>query len=425
MKTRTLMCDHPSLAGSHRRGLVCSLTAVLALMGCGGARPVPPANAPGSSSGSSGTPSGTSSRISSRTQFAAPPWFHQPPRSASSLFFVGDATGLDSEASARDLAIQKAMTELTNYCGATVQSDFSSTEREANGQHEYVVSLTVDIAGDALTVREAVVRKTSAGTGSDGRYDAYALIEWPKAQFEAVLRTQKNRGMRALEAYRLAEAAFEARDATKTQDHLREAKSILGPMRATIDLDDGTLKNTSLLFEAVRGLAERLDLFTRERAHVVAVSVVCDEDRARQRCRAEQVGAMRQAVSDAGFRVSAEEIDDNLARKILDAETPKSEGSTRSAGYVLAIRFDAEFLSTDGPFTFFRCGARGVLYNTTTGRILDVSEITPSKAGHPKREGAIQKGCDEAGSKVKAWIKDALEQQAESIGQDRRAEAHR
>lgn len=326
------------------------------------------------------------------------------------------------------------MTELTNYCGATVQSDFSSTEREANGQHEYVVSLTVDVAGDELTVREAVVRKTSAGMGADGRYDAYALVEWPKAQFDAVQKTQKNRGTRALEEYRLAEAAFEARDVAKTQDHLKEAKSILAPMRATIDLDDGTLKNTSLLYEAVRGLQERLEQFTRERAQVVAVSVVCDEDRAHQRCRSEQVGSMRQAVSDAGFRVSAEEIDDGVARKILDAETPKAEGSARSAGYVLAVRFDAEFLSKDGPFTFFRCGARGVLYNTTTERILDVSEITPSKAGHPKREGAIQKGCDEAATKVKAWIKDTLEQHAPSspsrststsTGKDKRAEAHR
>src|SRR5215470_15926919 len=118
---------------------------------------------------SPGGQSGTKSSAG-RSGFPAPPWFQSPPKSNTHLYFVGDATQASDEGSARDAAKNKALAELTTYCGAQIKSEGQSVEREANGKYEQVVSLTVDVAGDELTVREAVIKQTVVGKGSEGTF---------------------------------------------------------------------------------------------------------------------------------------------------------------------------------------------------------------------------------------------------------------
>src|SRR5688572_23984649 len=139
-----------------------------------------------------------------------PEWFHNPPKGGGTLYFVGDATGSPDEGTARELAIQKALSELTVYCGATIKSDFKSLEKEKNGEYEQEVSMTVDIAGEELTIREAVVKQTIVSE-TKSKFDAWALVEWPRAQYDEVLRAQKARAMRALALFIEAETATDER----------------------------------------------------------------------------------------------------------------------------------------------------------------------------------------------------------------------
>ena len=103
------------------RFLLVSLSAAL-FFACGGGK--------GSTRGGESVAGGEGGD-GARTALAAPAWFHTPPKGARSLFFVGDANGASDEGTARELAVQKALAQLTVYCGASIKSDFTSLEREA------------------------------------------------------------------------------------------------------------------------------------------------------------------------------------------------------------------------------------------------------------------------------------------------------
>src|SRR5207244_3252945 len=104
------------------------LCACVADAGCGSSTP--------SASGGSGAAKSGGGGGGPRAGVGAPAWFTNPPKSASSLFFVGDATGSADEGAARDAAKNKALAELTTFCGAQIKSEGQSIEREANGKYE-------------------------------------------------------------------------------------------------------------------------------------------------------------------------------------------------------------------------------------------------------------------------------------------------
>lgn len=340
---------------------------------------------------------------------STPSWFQTPPKNnQKSLFFVGDANGAPDEATARDLAVNKALAQLTVYCGATIKSDSRSLERETNGQLEQVVSMTVDVAGDELTVKEAVVRNSVAGKNADGRYDAYALLEWPREQYDAVLRAQRARATRALDLFLRAESAERDLDLPKAKTDLKEAKAILGPMKSQVPLEHASYKNTSLLFDAMTALDERLRSTERERKGVFAVAVECVREGKPTDCHSSRAGALRQALSRTGRKVAAESIPASVAHDILSSENPNTDKAVRSAGFVVAVRYTADLQAIDGPFTFIRYGARGVLYDTSTNRIISVEEVTPTKEGHPTFEGAMEKGFSAAEKALTKWIEEEI-----------------
>ncbi|MBK6690163.1 MAG: hypothetical protein IPG45_37205 [Deltaproteobacteria bacterium] len=365
----------------------------LVLLACGGSK---------SASQPADNPAGN------RSAFEAPKWFHDRPKGVRSLFFVGDATGAPDESTARELAVQKAMAELTVYCGASIKSDFSSVEREANGQQEQVVSLTVDIAGDELTIREAVVKKTVVGSGSDGTFDAYALVEWPTSQYELVLAGQREKGGRALALYLEAEQATEDNAVGQAKQKLKEAKALLGPMKAQVPLQHDKLKNSALLWDAVSALDERLKSKVDERKKVVAVAVLCQNEGKVGGCDSRWPGAVRQKVSGKGFKVASENISEGLASEILESGSPKTDASARSAGFVLAVRYEAKTTAVEDGFTFVHCGARGVLYDTDANRIVGVKEVKPEKGGHVHYSGARDKSCKLAEDQVSGWVEEQL-----------------
>lgn len=343
-----------------------------------------------------------------RTGPAAPKWFNSPPKGARSLYFVGSAAGSADEQTARDLAVQKALSELTVFCGANITSDFRSEEIEQNGQLTQSVSLTVDIAGDEMTIREAVVKKTVTGAASDGSWDAYALVQWPKAQYEAVLASQRQRAQRALALFLEAEQAAGAMQVAEAKAKLRETKQILGPMKAQVPLGHAKYTNSALLWDAVSALDKRMKDLEKERRKVLHVAVLCENNGGSANCPSHRTGAVKSSVSSGGFRVSASAVRANVVAEIVDSANPTGDASLRSAGFVLAVRYRGKLTAKEDGFVFAHCGARAVIYDTDSNRIVSVHEVKPMKGGHVNFEGALEKGCGKAEKDVIGWIGQTL-----------------
>lgn len=342
---------------------------------------------------------------SARTGPAAPKWFKSPPKASGTLYFVGSASGAFDEQTARDLAVQKALSELTVFCGAQIKSDFQSEEVERNGQLTQSVSMTVDVAGDELTIREAEIKASETGAGSDGTWDGYVLVQWPKAQYEAVLASQRQRAERALAIFLEAEAAATALQIADANGKLREAKQILGPMKAQLPLKHPTYSNSGLLWDALEALKARLNDLSKERRHVFHVAVLCS---GKSGCPSHLTGAVKQKVSSLGYKVSAVQVPSAVAEEIVNSSNPKQDASLRSAGFVLAVRYDGKMTAKEDGFVFAHCGARGVVYDTDANRIVGVHEVKPLKAGHVHYEGALEKSCGKAESDLMGWLDQTL-----------------
>lgn len=347
-------------------------------------------------------------RAAARAGPTAPKWFQSPPKGARSLYFVGSAAGAADEQTARDLAVQKALSELTVYCGANITSDFSSEEVERNGQLTQTVSLTVDIAGDEMTIREAVVKETKSGAASDGTWDAFALVEWPKAQYEAVLASQRQRAERALALYLEAEQAAGGMQIALAETKLRESKQILGPMKAQVPLRHAKYTNSALLWDAVQAMKTRLADIVAKRRRVLHVAVLCHQNGKPAACPSHRVGAVKQSVSRGGLEVSADRVEPRVAEEIVSSSSPRGDASLRSAGFVLAVRYDGKLTAQEDGFTFVHCGARGVVYDTDAHRIVQVHEVKPRKGGHVHFEGALEKSCGKAEEDMVAWLGETL-----------------
>lgn len=342
-------------------------------------------------------------------QTPPPSWFTRPPSAnAGLLYFVGESTQAPERGTARDLAVQKAIASLTQYCGATVKSDFSSVERETNGQMEQMVALTVDVSGEELTLREAVIEETLVQPGSAGGFDGYALVRWPRARYDEVLQMQQARAQRALQVFLEAEVAFTERRVADTRQKLSETMRILGATRAQVALGHSRFAHTGLLFDASIALGQRLEAFERTRRGVMAVGLDCRLDGATRPCLPQHVGQVRERVTRSGIDVSANGLSPALARAISDAGGPTVEADVRDSGYVLAVTFDARSLGSQDGFVFARCGARAVVFDTDGGRIVGMTEVKPSKGGHVHLDGAVEKACEPTAGNVDAWLERVL-----------------
>ncbi|MEQ9501573.1 MAG: hypothetical protein RIT81_32180 [Deltaproteobacteria bacterium] len=344
----------------------------------------------------------------SRTSFPAPGWYAKKPTGVSKLYFVGAANGASDESMARELAVQAALAELTVFCGATAKSEAVSEEVEKNGVLNQSYSLTVDVAGDEMTIKEAEVKDAAIGQGSDGSYDAYVLIEWPKARYAEVVKGQQDRAQRALDLYIAADTAATNKRWSEARTRCAEAKTTLGPMRSMVPVRHAKLTNTTLLYDAIADLSTRLESMAKERKGVMAVAVECDHDGKQASCQSHRVGAIKQQVATGGFKVATEAVDGGLARQILAQANPESTTSLRNAGYVLAVQYSANLTAKEDGFTFVHCGARGVVYDTDANRVISVKEVKPQKGGHVHFKGAMEKGCSKAEADMVSWLQTSL-----------------
>ena len=344
-------------------------------------------------------------RAPDRTAFAAPTWFNSPQKgNARFLYFLGSANGASDESTARELAVQKALYELSVFCGANLTTDFRSVEVEKNGQLNQEVTLAVDVAGEEIAIREAATEKWVVGKGSDGSYDAYVRIRWPRSEYKAIQVAKREQAERALALLLKAETATDDYRIADAHRFLRETKQALGPVKGQIRLNHPKYSNSGLVFDAATALGDRLREIDRLRKKKMAVSVLCYENDGAKDCASRWVGAVRQRATQAGFKVAANDVSRGTTAAILDSRNPDPDAAMRSSAYVLAVKYDARLSGTDGGFVFVRCGARAVVFDTDQKKILHVGEVKPLKGGHVDFPGAVKKACSNAEKEVTAWI---------------------
>lgn len=324
---------------------------------------------------------------------APPSWFSTPPQKAKVLVFVDDATQQKDAEVARDLAVQKALFNLSLKVGAKIESKFESREAEKNGQGEQSVSLEMSIAGEDIAARGVTIRQVKTLTNGD-TFDAFAMVEWPKSEYEAVILAQKNSATRALKQYL---AAKEALGQQRIPDAIRDAKDARkANPGVSIRLDHADIPDTRVLAKAIDALAAKAKEVSAERAKVCSLGVICEKDGKSIPCDASRRGAMSTAITQANKKVSSSAMSDALTHKIINASNPELSASARNAGCLVAVQFRAELLERSKPFIFINYSARASIYDVDSGRITATHEISPTKMGHVKYKGAMKKGFDKA-----------------------------
>ena len=345
---------------------------------------------------------------STRTVEPAPKWFPTPPKARGVLLFAGDATQQPGEGQARDQAIAKALDSLSVYCGAKITSESKSFQRETNGQLETIVEMSVDVAGEQIEIREMNVKELLVHEASDGTYDGYAMIEWPRAQYEAVLAAKRNKAKRALDLHLAAKGLFGERDFGGAKGKLREARGLLGGSVSIVKLDHPKIQDSGVLRSAMSALRSQIEAAEKEAKSVCAVAVRCLKEGVESQCRASRAGSVQQAVSGAGRKVSADAVPSDVTAAILTSSNPDVGRQVRGAGCVVAVQYPATLREKSKPFTFVDYGARVVVFDTSSKRIVDSHEWPPRKMGHVNFNGAMKKGFDKVEREVTQRVKAAL-----------------
>ena len=332
-----------------------------------------------------------------------PAWFTNPqPNGPSHLYFVGSANSPDQGA-ARELALQKALYELSVFCGAALTTDFSSVEVEKNGELNQEVALTVDVAGEEITIQEVTTEAWQVGPSPQG-YDAFVQVKWPRSQYQRVLAARRAKAKRALTLLLEAQAAAETYRMADAQRLLRETRRALGPVRGNVPLDHPKYANSGLVFDAAEGLAQHLDDMQKNRGKSMSVAVLCIDEGESKACDSRWVGAIRQRVTESGFDVATSPLGPTTTRDILESQAPSIDAATRSSRYVLAVKYEFRKSAEEYGFIFARCGARAVVFDTDANEIRHVTEVKPMKGGHVNYPGAVKKGCQQAESSLLGWI---------------------
>lgn len=338
----------------------------------------------------------------STTTVQAPPgWFTTPPSENGTLLFVGDSTQQSDAEMARDLAVQKALFQLSLKVGAKIESRFDSKESETNGKNSQSVSLEMSIAGEEFTARGVTIRKSVTHAHADS-YNAYVLIAWPEVEYQAIVKTQQNRAEKALRDYLAAQDAVTAKNISEAIRLAENAEKAVPSVPLRLSHPD--IPDTTVLRQSLKDLAAQARQLAQEKAGVCAMEVVCERDGKEVKCANSRYVALSRSLTETGKKVSSRRLGSNLARMILDANTPKLSAEAKDSGCLVAIGFQSEHRAKSGPFIYINYSARVAVYDVESGRITHSFEVPPTKVGHVKYEGAMKKGFDVAQGKIAAYL---------------------
>lgn len=330
---------------------------------------------------------------SGRSSAPPPSWWPSPPPSTEALYFAGDATGAGEEGLARDLAYQKALTQLSTYLGATITTDFRSLEATRGDVETQEVELAVSVSGSPRTLRRVRLEKIETRETGAG-FDAYALVAWPRAEYEAALAAEKNLAASALAHHGAAERAVEARDYAEARQRITAAREALKTVPGSIPLAHETVRDTAVLRTALDALEARVTADEGAQAKVCAVGLRCLKDGAPVACRGSRLGVVRDAVARSGRQLSAAGLPEALLGALLESGSVAAIDARSLGRCLVAVQLTSELIEADRQFTFVRTGARVVLYDSSAGKIVWSDEIAPSKVGHVSYDGAMNKGFD-------------------------------
>lgn len=334
----------------------------------------------------------------------APAWIQTPPpHSARALVFVGQAQGPD-ETTARELAVGRALTELSKYCGAAVSSRFELVDAEIDGRSVQTVSETVTVAGETLALERVTVEATVVEPRPGGGFNGYARIEWPRAEYTELQRLRRDRAMSAIPPLLEAEAAIERRSPSRARTALAEAEERWGDSVAQIPLDHPRFPHTGALTAAIEAAGRALDTLESERARSLAVGVDCRP----VACPADRVGRVRARVTKAGLSVASRPVPPDLVRAIGRVPDLALRPPDRETAFLLAVTYDVEAMGEEDGFVFARCGARAVVFDTDRARIVEMTEVKPRKGGHLHIEGAAARACRDAEGELGPWLDGVL-----------------
>lgn len=338
----------------------------------------------------------------------APAWIQTPPpHTGRALVFVGQAQGRDG-ATARELAVGRALTELSKYCGAEVSSNFELVDAEIDGRSVQRVKETVTVSGETLALEQVTVEETLIQPRPGGGYDGYARIRWPRSQYARLQAKRRAQAMSALEPFFAAEAALKARRPAEARRQLGEAAERLGDSKAEVPLEHERFAHSGMLHAAIAAAGRAVDELEAERARSLAVGVDCRRSAEPAPCPADRVGRVRERVTAVGLSVASRAVPSGLVRAIASAAAPTLGPEDRTTAFLLAVTYDTESLGEQDGFVFARCGARAVVFDTDAGRIVDMTEVQPKKGGHVHLEGAMARGCREAESELSRWLDTTL-----------------
>ncbi len=345
----------------------------------------------------------------------APAWFERPSHGPTTLLFVGDASDAPDEAMARQRAVERALHELTLFAGAIVKTDSKSFAAERNGQLDQSVELSVEVAGETMTVREVTIEEVVVQPAPRG-FDAYARISWPRKEHEALLGARKAQAERAAELYEQALGLRKDRLYADARARLKEASRLVGPKESALPISHASLTNSRILGEAIDALGTEIDAEEKQNADVCAVGVVCAENGRPATCESHRFGATQDSVKKAGRRLSTEAVSNDLARGILSSESPALSPALRALGCLVLTELHLDQVAEERDVLYVRYRAKSLVYEPRSGRIVEVFEVPPGKEGFPildgqkqrALEGAKKRSFDRAQDQVLRWLGGAL-----------------
>lgn len=327
-----------------------------------------------------------------------PSWFSTPPTGAQALYFVGDADLADSEHDARRLAVEHALAELAVYCGATVDSKFSSNSSETNGNVEQKVDFSVQLHGASVSIQKAVIKQTRVQKSTQHGYRAFALLAWPKSEYARLMQVQVEQALAAAERLEQARVALAARDFKTAEPHVQAAEDNVKQAPAALSLSHPKYANVGSLQAAVREVQTALTQLKASAAKTTLLGMRCRKNNADIPCETQWVDAFAERITASGHA---------LLRTSSSPQALRPED--REASRMVWVQLQAKTQS-EGPFTYARCHNTVELWNTADQKASQTHAFRGAKTGHPKASAAMNKSCLDSTTHALKWLETELAQ---------------